>query len=677
MNSQTILIISTVIGVLLLILALIISILSKKKLKAKTKQISDNQVLKDKQFFKQFKPIQFKKWNKYESGVVISSGKKKFNSINNKFVIKNLEKKSSRKIKKLDYKKLSVCISDKKSSIVVAPPGSGKTQALLLPTILYMINCKEKPNLIITDPKPEINQLMNNELIKNNYNIINLSTKQITNWNNEFETDFWNIFEDIIENHQKLVQSKDNSFDIQEYQSKIITNINKTISYFKEDEKSDYWKDNGLEIIKFLIVYILYKIEINEWNYQHLNIFNLKNNLDNMSTNELNKLIKEIKTSSDLSAKIAIRFTGWSNERAENISSFITNSLKYLDAFNDNYLAMLTSQTTFNLDEIISSNKPFAIFLTINTNSSAHISEKTLLKVWLSIINSKIDYYKQINNNFKNRAIWWLLDECGNIPKLEFLKTIISFGRGRNEFALPIFQSEAQMKQIYGDELIASCENKILFANDNVSLAKNISLLSGLNEQELEYGRTSKNLNLELENITNIPNGYLGLFSFKRNKDNKSFYLAPVTYFYMLKNITKNSKLKSNSKYLLSKYEQIISLDNEETKKLDQTKKFKYWYLNIDSNLVLSSPDKSKCMQLLNQIWIDLEYFRFKEDINIKKLEKINENFTFLQKILNDELSNSLIFKFIWFAKCNRNIIYGKELSEMRYENEQDKTKEN
>lgn len=677
MNSQTILIISTVIGVLLLILALIISILSKKKLKAKTKQISDNQVLKDKQFFKQFKPIQFKKWNKYESGVVISSGKKKFNSINNKFVIKNLEKKSSRKIKKLDYKKLSVCISDKKSSIVVAPPGSGKTQALLLPTILYMINCKEKPNLIITDPKPEINQLMNNELIKNNYNIINLSTKQITNSNNEFETDFWNIFEDIIENHQKLVQSKNNSFDIQEYQSKIITNINKTISYFKEDEKSDYWKDNGLEIIKFLIVYILYKIEINEWNYQHLNIFNLKNNLDNMSTNELNKLIKEIKTSSDLSAKIAIRFTGWSNERAENISSFITNSLKYLDAFNDNYLAMLTSQTTFNLDEIISSNKPFAIFLTINTNSSAHISEKTLLKVWLSIINSKIDYYKQINNNFKNRAIWWLLDECGNIPKLEFLKTIISFGRGRNEFALPIFQSEAQMKQIYGDELIASCENKILFANDNVSLAKNISLLSGLNEQELEYGRTSKNLNLELENITNIPNGYLGLFSFKRNKDNKSFYLAPVTYFYMLKNITKNSKLKSNSKYLLSKYEQIISLDNEETKNLDQAKKFKYWYLNIDSNLVLSSPDKSKCMQLLNQIWIDLEYFRFKEDINIKKLEKINENFTFLQKILNDELSNSLIFKFIWFAKCNRNIIYGKELSEMRYENEQDKTKEN
>ncbi|MDE7222101.1 MAG: TraM recognition domain-containing protein, partial [Ureaplasma sp.] len=319
----------------------------------------------------------------------------------------------------------------------------------------------------------------------------------------------------------------------------------------------------------------------------------------------------------------------------------------------------------------------------INTSSSAHISEKTLLKVWLSIINSKIDYYKQINNQFKNRSIWWLLDECGNIPKLEFLKTIISFGRGRNEFALPIFQSEPQMKQIYGDELIASCENKILFANDNVSLAKNISILSGLNEQELEYGRISKNLNLELENITNIPNGYLGLFSFKRNKNNKSFYLAPITYFYMLKNIRKNSKLKSNPKYLLSEYEQIISLDNEETKNLDQTnkitttKKFKYWYLNIDSDLVLSSPDKSKCMQLLNQIRIDLEYFRFKEDINIKKLEKINENFTFLQKILNDELSNSLIFKFIWFAKCNRNIIYGKELSEMRYENEQDKTKEN
>lgn len=688
MSARTLLIIATVIGILLLILGLAISIISKKKSK-KIKQIVNDQILKEKQFFKQFKPIKFKKWNKYESGIVISSGKKKFNSINNNFVIKNLKKKKSKKIKQLDYQKLSVCVSDKKSSIVVAPPGSGKTQALLLPTILYMLNCKEKPNLIITDPKPEIYSIINDQLIKNKYNIINLSTKQITNSNDEFQSDFWNIFDEIIYYHKKLIDNKNDLFLIQDYKSKIQTNINKILDYFKtiiNKNNDNYWEIGGIGIIKFLIAFILNKIEKQDLNYEHLNIHNLKTNLDCFSPNELRICVKEIRT--DISNKITLisnianNYTNWYNERNENISSYINNALNLIDVFSENYIAMLTSKTTFDIDQIIQCNKPFVIFLTINTSSSAHVGEKTLLKVWLSLINSKIDNYKQNNENFKERPLWWLLDECGNIPKLDFLKTIISFGRGRNEFALPIFQSEPQMKEIYGDELIASCENKIFFTNDNDVLAKRISVLSGQYEKEFEDGKTTKNINLEIENICNIPNGYIGLFKYKRNQNEKVFYISPVTYFYMLKNIVINSKLKSNKKYLLDEYSQDFYSKkeiNDENKILEnnRSKCFKYWYLNIDYELVFSSPDKSRCIQLLNSIQIDLDYFRFNESIDIKKIEKINERFSLLQKILNNELSDSLIAKFLNLANNNKNILYGESLEKIGEIYEKTKTKEN
>lgn len=75
------------------------------------------------------------------------------------------------------------------------------------------------------------------------------------------------------------------------------------------------------------------------------------------------------------------------------------------------------------------------------------------------------------------------MDETGNLPKLEFLKSIIAFGRGRNEFALPIFQSDSQMQEIYRNELIESCENKILFSIDNDKLGQKISNISGITKK--------------------------------------------------------------------------------------------------------------------------------------------------------------------------------------------------
>lgn len=99
--------------------------------------------------------------------------------------------------------------------------------------------------------------------------------------------------------------------------------------------------------------------------------------------------------------------------------------------------------------------------------------------------------------------------------------------------------------------------------------------------------------------------------------------------------------------------------------------------MNIDSELVFSSPDKSRCIQLLNSIQIDLDYFRFNEFIDIKKIEKINERFSLLQKILDDELSDSLIAKFLNLANNNKNILYGESLEKIGEMYEEAKTKEN
>lgn len=665
MSTTTIIIIviTTLFGVGLLIAALLIKNYSFKH---KQKQTSEQQVLKDKLFFKKFKPIKFKNWNKGTSGIVVSSGLKKGRTINNNFVIKNLQNNGS-KLKKINYKSLAICKTDKKSSICIAPPGSGKTQTLLLPTILYLVNCQEKPNLIITDPKPEIYENVNFELIKNGYSIINLSTIELNDQEGKLITDFYNPLDLIKKCHQELVKTND-EYKKHDLFSKIQDEINNLTGYFQIDDKRDYWKDNAIGMLQFLIALFLYQVEMGNLTYEQVNFYNLKTNLDTITYPKLMTWVKESKTKSELFCikNLCSRYLKWASERAENVNSFMTNCAGLLDIFNQMYFGILTSKTTFDLDAIIQANKPFAIFLTINTSSQASVQEKMLLKIWLSLICKKIDYYKRIDQAFKNRSIWWLLDEAGNLPKLEFLKSIIAFGRGRNEFALPIFQSETQMKNIYDYELIEACEYKILFASDNDRFANKISTVAGTYKTQDELNRTTTTKNLELENIVNIPSGYLGLSLIKRFKDDKNFYIVPVTYWYMLQGVGLNKKfrLKTNDKYLLTNYTKILDegVNNNGNNSNPQTskKQWKFSWLKINEDQ-LNQDNKSRCLQLMNNIANHLNYFKYHQDLIPAKVQTIKDSFTSLQALTQNQLTDSLIAEFLTASQANKNIMFEKD----------------
>lgn len=117
------------------------------KLSPTKKDLFDNSIA-----YKKLGIIKFKDWNKNSSGIVLAAGVYKSSSkINNKFVLKNLKKNFSRtkNLKKIDLEDLVITKSEQKSAVVIAPPGTGKTQALLLPTIVYNAYCKDKPNMII------------------------------------------------------------------------------------------------------------------------------------------------------------------------------------------------------------------------------------------------------------------------------------------------------------------------------------------------------------------------------------------------------------------------------------------------------------------------------------------------------------------------------------------------
>lgn len=612
------------------IIFLVYKIKSNKNLnydqKSQIKKLKEN-----KNFYTNNKIIKFQDWNKNESGVVVASGYKSLfkQNINNKFVIKNLNKKIKINFQKINKEKLCISKTQKLSSVCIAPPGSGKTQALLLPTILYNIYCKDKPILIITDPKPEIFEATKNDLISNGYKVINLSLKEIKE-NNKYKTDFWNPFDLIIFNLNKLLNSS-NKFEEQEICNIISKEINYLVESFFKNQKENsnsYWLENGILFLKFFISLFLLKIENKEIEDKYLNFKNLAININSFSFNNLNFEIKELEELNKDTKTINIlkQYTGFSFERDENIKSFIGFANKALSSFDSNYLNLLTSKTTFNLDELILNNKPLAIFLTMNTSSTTTESESILLSVYLEMLNKKIDILKNKHKEIKDKVVWWFVDECGNIPKLNFLETIITFGRGYNNFALPVFQTIDQIKNKYSETLLYGCENKILFNNDNEKLADQISKLSGDS-----YISNSKNFtkqkmkNLESEYINNIPEGFLGLWTFKRKSKSKNFYWLPITYFYMINNPRKIMK-------------QYLEIFNEEYLITDFIKK------TLTINEMNEQCNKNKIDLKTNNLF-DIELLG---NIDSNNLKLINQKLNYLSQLLKTILSD-------WTGLNNKN----------------------
>lgn len=683
----TYIIVGTVVGLILIALAIAFYLWNLRNKNKNPNNKHKDKIKTDKIFYKNNHIISYSEFANNNSGVVVSSGKKKFtNNINNKFVIDNLNK---RKNKKIDKKDFCVSVSRLNSSIVIAPPGSGKTQALLLPTIYYNIRCKDKPLMIISDPKGEILENLNNELITNDYKVITLSIIE-NKKNNEYITEFWNPLDNLIKIHKTLVKAT-SLMEKQQIASEISNEINfvtEIFSKISDDNKKEYsfWKDNATNLIRFVLTYMLIEVEKGNFNYDHINFKNLYNNVNNTKLETLKKLAKAVRNNDDNSGLNGIikNYLNWSNENENNIKSFITTASTAMGLFDKIYFSLLTSKSTFDIDELLLGDKPLAIFLTMNISSTSTKSDSLLLSLYLSILNKKIDTYKRQNQKFKEKKVWWFLDEIGNITKLDFLESIVAYGRGNNIFALSIFQSYEQIKEIYSPALLDSCEYRILFNNDNIEIAKKISDLTGkyLDDRNQYINK------LGVDKIANIPNGYIGLWTFKKKNKDQNFYYLPVTYFYMIRSIHKNSNFKTNAPYLLADYERFINCKINETKLIDNSsdqyinkikkeidnknnndhqnvKKWEIFKSNLLENASLfSNDDFKKIKQALSMNYLYLSNIAKNTKVDHYLLNRIIDNEVMISNMFNEKnikYINPLLDEILSFLLEGKNIIFNDE----------------
>ncbi|WP_322960224.1 type IV secretory system conjugative DNA transfer family protein [Mycoplasmopsis cynos] len=453
-----------------------------------------------------------------------------------------------------------------RNSLIIGGTGSGKTQRILLPNILYNINLKDeyRPNFIINDPKREIINFVGNRLKTNGYKIYVIDferTKNSLNWNPL--TPIFNIVENATIN-----KDIDLFYDAYRRLLELIENLVPL-----PPSGDEFWTISGRKFIEIVAkTFLLMKFYLNDFDIKNFNFTNIVQNValnfnNNYEKLPLYKILNEHKNDNENWHSVYKDYLGMVLNAEATLGSQKQSGIRPLDMFiNDEFIKNLTSYSNlFNINKIMDSekNEKFAIFIHYSDQNTANHKLVSLLVD--EIYQAAIDKAK--NNLYTNgfekleRRLLIILEEFGNLPKIPNLDNKLSINRSRNILFCLVLQDKNQLKK-YNTNINRDIDNIILsnlqfmyFLNSSDENTKKYFINKLGTKQVANHSYTSSKDNIS----ENVSYQEKPLFTIKdlsqKPQDNILIFAEGLPPLYLKTNLTYKYFKSDNFKYL----------DNEES----------------------------------------------------------------------------------------------------------------
>ena len=246
-----------------------------------------------------------------------------------------------------------------------------------------------------------------------------------------------------------------------------------------ENEKDPMWEKGARAITLATLLAMLEDSEIPELNMvkEKYNFFNLAKILQN-SNNDYLELRKYFAGRSPLSK--ALSLSKQVCDAAENTrASYMSIVYEKLTLFNDSGICALTSSSDFVPDNL--SSKKIALFLKIpdEKDTRHNLAAIFILNIYKALIKIASSY----EDLSLPRNVYFILDEFGNMPKIEKFDKMITVGRSRKIWFNMIIQSYAQLNNVYGDTVAdivkGNCGIKMFIGSNDMNTCKEYSELCG------------------------------------------------------------------------------------------------------------------------------------------------------------------------------------------------------
>lgn len=164
------------------------------------------------------------------------------------------------------------------------------------------------------------------------------------------------------------------------------------------------------------------------------------------------------------------------NDTRQSIFSVFTNGL--VRVILNEEIADMTTKSTFSVDNLAAGEKPMALF--IITRDEAPQTYSTVVSAFVDMIYTKlIDLAQTEYNNRLPRTVHFILEEFGNIAKLENINDMMTASRSRGIRMVVVLQSLCQLYLTYTKELahvlIGNSQNLVFMSSTDMELVKMVS----------------------------------------------------------------------------------------------------------------------------------------------------------------------------------------------------------
>lgn len=416
--------------------------------------------------------------------------------------------------------KLECNIMSGAHSLVIGATGSGKTTTFINPMIQLLGASPCGSSMIMTDPKGELLDLHSAFLKERGYDV------QVLDLRDTYSSSRWNPLGGIYDMYQQYLHVDDNLIahrdamsdypglkviddtvpkgelwiewdgkafsDVHHCQDEIAVAKQKIYDEMYEDlndlicvicpitnEKDPLWEKGARSIIMATCLAML-EDSANPalgMTKEKFNFYNLNKILTN-SKDDYAELKAYFEGRSQFSQAVTLSKQVLSAAQ-QTMSSYMSITFDKLSMFNDMGICGLTSTTDIVAEQF--AYKPTALFMKIpdekdTRHGLAAIFVLCMYKALIKVASSREDLSLP-------RNVYFILDEFGNMPKIEKFDKMITVGRSRKIWFNMVVQSYSQLNAVYGEQVAdivkSNCAMKMFIGSNDIGTCKEFSELCG------------------------------------------------------------------------------------------------------------------------------------------------------------------------------------------------------
>ena len=416
-------------------------------------------------------------------------------------------------------KELELNVASPMHGLVIGATGSGKTTTFINPMIQILGRSSAVSSMICTDPKGELFQLHSGMLSERGYKVMVLDLRD------PYSSFRWNPLGDIYDRYQLYLEAGKGIFQCEsdvresglelandigaygdvwyEYKGKAYAVRRELITVVKVEKQKIYdelyedlndlisvicpieskddpvWEKGARSIIMAVCLAMLEDSEYPELEMtrEKFCFFNINKAISN-SENEFQALKEYFMGRPKLSKSVGLSRQVLSAADTT-LASYMSIAFDKLSMFNDEGLCSLTSAT--DIDPLQFASEPTALFLKIpdekdTRHALAAVFVLCIYKALIKVASAREDLSLP-------RNVYFILDEFGNMPKIDKFDKMITVGRSRKIWFNMVVQSYAQLDNVYGQTIAniikSNCGLKMFIGSNDIETCEEFSKLCG------------------------------------------------------------------------------------------------------------------------------------------------------------------------------------------------------